>query len=421
MNTDRFGNEIDSGVGYARGRLLASSGDEIRRLRHAQHLTRQIVAARGLDRISIFTGNRRAFPLAPEDLSRYCEEWVGPGLFAGELADVARDHFGATAKEAVAVINRTSAAIIAAVLALSHARDVVSIVPDGDRSHASVARGCKLARVALHDVGAGQDPQALITRHKPALVVLTTVTSTLARIDDAASTAAIEAARRAGAVVLLDEAYGARLRVALHGGAKSLTLGADFAVTNTDKAGLSGPRAGVVVGAHDPVLATLAKASELGQEARAPIAAGAMRSLQHYAPQALLSQAREGTAIADALCARFGAEIVHRSDLGPSIGEEDILFLLMQRCGVKRAPVVPAEACAALGMVLLRDYGVLSVNTHGAPGGRVSLRLKPTGGALESVGGAGALADALACALDEVAAHMDDEAWLRATLFGTHE
>jgi len=236
----------------------------------------RLVTERGSDAIGIFTGNPRYFPLEADDLATRCEEWVGPGLFADELRAAAIEHLGGRPDDAVAVTNRTSGGIVAAMLALSNGRPVVSIVPNGDRSHTSVVRGCRLAGVDLIEV---DDPSALsqtLDSVSPALVVVTTVTSSLARLADADTAQAIAAAKDRGAVVFMDEAYGARLRRVLHGGCRSLEFAADAAITNTDKAGLSGPRGGVVVGRPDTVLAILAKASELGIEARAPIALGAL-------------------------------------------------------------------------------------------------------------------------------------------------
>ena len=416
MAQDRFGNALDPSVGYARGRFLTSSAAEIRRLRHAQAVAAEVVAARGIDAIGIFTGNPRYFPLKASDLNTYCEEWVGPGLFAGELAEAATAHFGGGGT--VAVTNRTSAGVIAAILALSAGSPVVSVVPDGDRSHASVVRGCRLAGVDLIEIEGTSDPGAAMAEHVPALVVITTVTSTLARLPDDLTVRAIAAGKAARATVFMDEAYGARLRPVLHEGAKSLTMGADFAITNADKAGLCGPRAGILCGAAEPVLVTLAKASELGQEARAPIAVGAMRSLQSFKPEDLRSEARDGHSIADSLAASWGEELVHRSDLGPMLNEQDVMARVLTIAGREDSDLVPAEATAAIGMILLREHGVLTVNTHGAPGGRVSLRLKATAGALETIGGADALIAALNAATEQVVERLDDAAWFVATLFG---
>jgi L-seryl-tRNA(Ser) seleniumtransferase len=413
---DRFGNEIDPSVGYARGRFLSDSAAEIRRLRHAQSIAAKVVRERGSDAIGIFTGNPRYFPLKPEDLSVNCEEWVGPGLFAEELAEIAIRHFGGG--ETVAVTNRTSAGIFAAILALCEGRPVVSVVPDGDRSHASVIRGCRLAGVDLVEIeGSGDVDEALVS-HTPSLLIVTTVTSTLARLPDDQTRHAILAGKAAGATVFMDEAYGARLRPVLHGGAESLTMGADFAITNADKAGLSGPRAGILCGASAPVLSTLAKASELGQEARAPIAAGAMRSLQAFDPEDLRNEARDGQSISDALAKSWGEDRVSRSDLGPMLTEEDVLSRVLDLADPPNTGIVPAEATAAIGMLLLRDHGILTVNTHGAPGGRVSLRLKPTAGALDRIGGADMIVAALAAAVEDVSQHLSDDVWFRQTLFG---
>ena len=167
----------------------------------------EVVGRRGPEGIAIFTGNPRYFPVAPEDLSTLCEEWVGPGLFASDLAAAAAAHLGGDGSEAVAVFNRTSAGIVAGVLALSAGRPVVSLVPAGDRSHASVVRGCRLAQVPLAEVEAGQDMVPVLSEQRPSLVVVTTVTSTLARLDDGTARDAVAAAGAAGATVLLDEAY----------------------------------------------------------------------------------------------------------------------------------------------------------------------------------------------------------------------
>ncbi len=184
MSKDRFGNPIDLEVGYARGQHLRSSADEIRRLRQAQFIAAQYVRKNGPDSIVIFTGNSRYCSLTPTDLSTYCEEWVGPGLFDDELKSVAIEHLGGNGSESVAVFNRTSAGIIAVVLALSNDQPVLSFVPEGDRSHASVIRGCHLANVELVEVSDLVRMVDAVTMYRPSLVVITTVTSSLTKLED---------------------------------------------------------------------------------------------------------------------------------------------------------------------------------------------------------------------------------------------
>ena len=418
MSEDRFGNAIDPGVGYARGELLAGSADEVRRLAQAGRVAADFVGREGIDKVAICTGNLRFYPVAPDDLPELCEEWVGPGLYGEELRQAAIAHMGGDGDEAAAVINRTSAGIVATVLAHSQGRPVLSLVPRGDRSHASVTRGAKLADVPVIEAHDLPEVKRLMAAHLPALLVITTVTSELAMLPDDLIGAATRLAKRAGCVVLLDEAYGARFRPVLHGGAPALSFGADLVITNADKAGLSGPRAGVLCGDPAAVVPVQAKASELGMEARAPVAVGAMRSLQGFTPDLLIQEAQDGQDLAAALEAALGADCVTRSALGPKIDEQDAMQIVLEMAGVAETTRVPAEVTAAVGMLMLRDKGIVTVNTHGQPGGRVSIRLKPTSGAVARAGGAAAVAQCLVAALDEVAKHLGDEAWFAGLLFG---
>ncbi|WAJ29405.1 selenocysteine synthase [Antarcticirhabdus aurantiaca] len=414
---DGFGNVVDPVVSFARGRIIGSSVDEVRRLRHGQAVAAERVRRLGPQSIGVFTGNQRDFPIRPEDIATSCEEWVGPGLVAEELRRLAVEHLGGLPDDGCAVFNRTSAGIVATIAAHAGGRPVLSIVPLGGRSHASVVRGCGLARVEMIEVQGDGDWRARIAGC--ALVVVTTVTSSLERLDDEIARAAIEAAKAAGCVTFLDEAYGARVRPYLHGGAKALELGADLAITNCDKAGLSGPRSGVLAGRAPLVVAASAKGSEYGMEARAPIAAATFRSLAAFDPAHLRKEAESGGRLAEALARRLGG-MVARSDLGPMIHEDDVLRELIRRSGLSQndIAVVPAESGAALGMVLLEDHGILTVNTHGQPGARISVRLKPTLDALDRVGGIEATVEAFDRSVDKVAAMLGDETALRALIHG---
>lgn len=411
--TDSFGNPIDPVVGFARGRIIRSSVDEARRLRNGQRIAADRVSRLGPDSIGVFTGNQREFPLKVEDLNTHCEEWVGPGLFAEELRNVAIGHMGGLPDDGVAVLNRTSAGIIAAIAALADEKNVVSVVPPAGRSHASVVRGCGVARVALHEIQGDKDWATLLEDARPGLVVVTTVTSSLEFLDDRVAMDVIAEARRQGAVILLDEAYGARMRPVLRGGVKSLALGGDLSITNCDKAGLSGPRSGLMVGRPALVTQVSAKASEFGMEARAPIAASALRSIQRFSPHDLLEEARSGQALGKALRERMGADLVEVSDLGPMIHEDLAMKEVFRRAGrgCEGASVTPAEITSALGAVLLRDHGVLTVNTHGQPGARVSVRLKPIHGAIDRLGGTEKVVEAMVASFDSVAriVHLPDE------------
>lgn len=421
--TDSFGNSLDPVVGFARGKIIQSSVDEARRLHQGQRVAAERVRRLGPESIGVFTGNQREFPLRPEDLNTNCEEWVGPGLFADELRRVAIAHMGGRSTDGVAAINRTSAGIIATIAALAGGRPVISVVPPGGRSHASVIRGSGIAKVELTEVQGNKDWRAAIEEHQPALVVVTTVTSSLEFLDDAVSIEVAAFAKGRGAVVLFDEAYGARMRPILRGGTLSLDLGGDLSITNCDKAGLSGPRSGLLVGRPTLVTRVSAKAAEFGMEARAPIAASALRSIERFSPNDLIEEAESGQQLGRALRYRLGSELVAISDLGPMIDEDLALKDVFRRAGREPAhtEIVPCEITSALGMVLLRDHGILTVNTHGQPGARVSVRLKPTHGAIARVGGIDAVANAMVASLNEVARCIGDRGALSELILGASE
>lgn len=420
VETDSFGNPIDPTVGFARGTIIKSSIEEALRLRRGQQIAAQRVRLLGAESIGVFTGNQRDFPILADDIATLCEEWVGPGLAAEELRQVAIGHMGGRSDDAVATFNRTSAGIIATIAALAGGKPVISVVPPGGRSHASVVRGSKIAGVPVVEVQGDKDWESAIKAHNPTLVVITTVTSSLERMQDGVTTRVIQYAHSSGAKVFLDEAYGARLRTVLHGGQLSLQMGADLSITNCDKAGLSGPRAGVLVGRAVLVTAAGAKGAEFGMEARAPISAAVLRSLKKYEPDDLRKEAEAGQKLAAVLEETLGKDLVQRSDLGPMVEEDAVLRVLLKMAGKdgSKPVVVPCEATSALGMILLQNHGVLTVNTHGQPGARVSLRLKPTLDALGRVGGFDAVVSAVMDSLAKVARVIDDRAAISQIIIG---
>jgi L-seryl-tRNA(Ser) seleniumtransferase len=102
------------------------------------------------------------------------------------------------------------------------------------------------------------------------------------------------------------------------------------------------------------------------------------------------------------------------------VDEDSVLRVLLKLAGreTSKPVVAPCEATSALGMILLQDHGVLTVNTHGQPGARVSLRLKPTLDALDRVGGFDAVVNAVTDSLAKVAKVIGDRAAMSQIIIG---
>lgn len=407
---DGHGFPIDSTVGYSRGPILDSSLAEARRRLYALELIRKRTATLGPDSFYNITGLHRDFPLAPDNLT-WGEEWTGPAFYQDELDELAREHFGGRADDRTAVFNRCSAGIVATGLALvKPGTRAVSLVP-GTRSHPSIGRGIRLAGGEPVQVNTIDRLDRLLDHGGVSLVVITGVSSELEVINPEILLKAAENARRAGVPTLLDDAYGTRLRPIIYGGPKSLKTGVDLAVTACDKAGMAGPRAGLMVGRAELMDLVASKAAELGLEARSPLAAAVHGSLAGFTPDHLQVEVAFGVRIQDALIDLYGAERVIRSGMGASLPAEKVYDIVREKMAVgddsfdsgQALPVAPGEVTAAVGMYWLAEHGIISVSALGQPGASIWLRFKPDPGEVARMGGLSALVSAIDQGLNHVA------------------
>jgi L-seryl-tRNA(Ser) seleniumtransferase len=119
-----------------------------------------------------------------------------------------------------------------------------------------------------------------------------------------------------------------------------------------------------------------------------------------------------------ALKKRLGNRITETPVIARLDGE-DILEIAMERAGLTERPVVPVEASAGLAMLLLRDYGVLTVHFAGLPPGTSSMLIKfMPPDTLARFGGGERFADAVDRSLDRLADVIGDPAAFRNLLFG---
>jgi L-seryl-tRNA(Ser) seleniumtransferase len=197
-----------------------------------------------------------------------------------------------------------------------------------------------------------------------------------------------------------------------------LELGVDVGATGLDKYGTVGPRLGLLAGETSLVARVRARAFEFGLEARPMLYPAAVRSLEGYTPErvrALVDSTRE---VGGALRAVLGRR-VHETPVTAQLLAEDILELALERAGLSRPPIVPIEATAALAMLLLEEYGVLTVHFAGLPPGTSSLLFKfipPE--TLGRFGGPDALAKAVDACLSKLAGLVGDPEQIRRLLLG---
>ncbi len=411
---DRFGNLPAPGLPYARGAILRSTEDDLRKLRRAW----RVIERRGTGRVYNFSGLERSLPLGPEDLALADDE-LAPALFGERFVGLALEHLGGRVPRHDAMLfNRTTAATFAVHLALVRPGDcVIGVTPT--YSHPTVVRSAAQVGARFVDTtGADVFAEALGREERVGLVVLTRLAVTYDLLPAGDLRKVVELAHGRGVPVYVDDAGGARVGPALFDQPRMLELGADIGATGLDKYGVSGPRLGLLGGERDLVARVRARAFEFGLEARPMLLPAAVRSLEGYRPERVRALADATRRVGAALRALLGSR-VRETPVTAQLLADDVLEAALERAGLRRPPIVPYEATAALAMLLLEDHGVLTVHFAGLPPGTSSLLFKfvpPE--TLAAFGGAEALARAVDASLSKLAGLLGEPARVAALLLG---
>ena len=391
MTTDRFGNPHAPNLPYARGRILASTEDDFRKLQRAWALIRE----RGPESVFIFTGLEHWLPMSGEEL-RFADDEIAPALYFEPLRSLALAHLGGSPdRHDVAVFNRMTGATLPTHLTLVRPGDAV-IGASASYSHPSVVRAANHVGACFIDTsGLAMFKEAIAREAKVALVDLTRLAVTYDLMPVEEIRAVVRLAHDKGALVYMDDAGGARVGPAGFAQPRMLELGVDIGATGLDKYGTVGPRLGLLAGRTDLVSRIRVTGFELGLEARQMLYPAVVRTLKQYDParvRALIETTRQ---IARELRPFIGNRL-RETPSTVQIPADDILDIAMQRGGVETPPIVPYEAAAALAMLLLQNHGMLMVHFVGVPPGTADLLIKfvpPE--TLERFGGAGRYARAI--------------------------
>jgi len=418
MQTDRFGNQLAPTLSYARGNILTSTEADFERLQQAWRIIGRSIRERGPDSVFIFTGLEHSLPMEVEDL-RYADDEIGPAMYFDRLKALALEHLGGTAEaHDIAVFNRLTGATLATYLTLVRPGEAV-IGVSATISHPSVIRGARHVGARFIDTaGAEAFRRAFEREERVAMVALTRLATTydLLPLDEIRTIVRIAHSR--GTPVYVDDAGGARVGPAVFGQPKMLELGVDLGATGLDKYGTVGPRFGLMAGEKGLVARIRARGFECGLEARQLLYAAVVRTLERYTPDRVRQLVETTKRVAAALRPYFGDRL-HETPVTVQLLADDILELAMQRGGVQTPPIVPYEANAALCMLMLQDYGMLTVHFVGVPPGGANLLLKfISPETLERFGGPETFAKALDSSLSKLGSLLREPEKLRALLLG---
>jgi len=417
MQADRFGNSFAADLPYARGRILPTTADDIAKLKVAWAHIRRRRAELGPDSVYLLSGLERNLQLDDVDLSIMDDE-IASALFTDDVTALGLAHLGGDpARHDIFVFNRLTAALLtAADVMIGAGETVIGVSPR--YSHPAVRRAVAHGGGIFTDTtGLEAFRRAVAVAPSVDVVFITRLSVSYEILSEGDLREIVRIARDRGARTIVDDAGGARVGPACFGQPRMLELGVDAGATGMDKYGTTGPRLGLLGGDRDIVRQIRARAYEMGVEARQMLYPAVVQSLRDYRPEKVRERVAITKEAGAALKRCLGDNRVMETPVIVQLTADDILEMAMERANLKTAPCVPYEATAGLAMVMLRDFGIVSVHFAGMPPGTAALMIKflPPD-VLARFGGPAALAEAVDRSLDTLAATLATEGGLEKLL-----
>ena len=343
--------------------IVNNSLDEVKKRESSLKIIKSIIENEGRDSLYDVTGLSGGFIASDEELN-LLETYVGPAIFEDELQIVGRKHLGGAK---VLAVNRTSSGILASILALveegSHVSHFLAEFP----AHPSIPRSCAI-------VGASYDEFIDIDKftipENTSLVVVTGSTMDHKVIDEELFKKVIDMAHEKDIPVLVDDASGARLRTAVFNQAKATELGADLVVTSTDKL-MPGPRGGLMAGRKDLIDEIKVKANQFGLEAQPPLILAMVNGIRNYTEENLVKAMSRKEEFFDLLSEKY--EMFEKTPTGVMVSEDSLKDQL-DKLNIE-TELSKKDCCFLWAMVLLKDFGIITIPAVGMPGASATIRI----------------------------------------------
>ena len=339
--------------------IINNSLDEVKKREKALSIIRDIVENKGRDFLFDLTGLSGGFIASPSELN-LLETYVGPAIFEDALQEVGIEHMGG---EKVLPLNRTSSGILATILALVKKDTNVVHYLAKLPAHPSIPRSCNLVGANYFETDVFDE---FTIPENTSLVVVTGSTMDLQVIDEDEFIKVIEMAHDRGIPVMVDDASGARLRTVVFNQKRACDLGADIAITSTDKL-MPGPRGGLMAGKVDFIDKIKVKVNQFGLEAQPPLVLAMMNGIKNFNGENLIKSFDRKEKLFDILNQKFNS--FEKTPNGVMISPE----------GLASEITVPHDLsdndlAFVFSFILLRDYGIITIPSVGMPGASATIR-----------------------------------------------
>ncbi|MBR4446997.1 TIGR03576 family pyridoxal phosphate-dependent enzyme [Methanobrevibacter sp.] len=339
--------------------IINNSLDEVKKREKALSIIKNIVENKGREFLHDLTGLSGGFIASPSELS-LLETYVGPAIFEDALQEVGIAHMGG---EKVLPLNRTSSGILAAILTLvKEDSNVVHYLAELP-AHPSIPRSCKLVGANYFETDVFDE---FTIPDNTSLVVITGSTMDHKVIDEGEFKKVIEMAHERGIPVMVDDASGARLRTVVFNQAKACDLGADIAITSTDKL-MPGPRGGLMAGRKDLIDEIKIKVNQFGLEAQPPAVLAMLNGIENFNEDNLINSFDRKDQLFDLLSSKFNN--FKKTPTGVMITPED----LAKEINIPHN-LSDNDLAFIFSFIILKDYGIITIPAVGMPGASATIR-----------------------------------------------
>ena len=339
--------------------IITNSLDEVKTREKALSIIKDIVENKGREFLFDLTGLSGGFIASPSDLS-LLETYVGPAIFEEALQEVGIEHMGG---EKVLPLNRTSSGILATILALVKKDTNVVHYLAQLPAHPSIPRSCKLVGANYFETDVFEE---FSIPDNTSLVVITGSTMDLKVIDEDEFKRVIEMAHEKGIPVMVDDASGARLRTVVFNQPRACDLGADIAITSTDKL-MPGPRGGLMAGRKDLIDEIKVKVNQFGLEAQPPAVLAMLNGIKNFNGDNLVKSFERKDEFFDMLNEKFSN--FEKTPNGVLISPEGLADEISIDHNLS-----DDDLAFVLSFILLKDHGIITIPAVGMPGASATIR-----------------------------------------------
>lgn len=339
--------------------IVDSSLDEVKKRENALSIIKNIVETKGRDELFDLTGLSGGFIASSSEIS-LLETYVGPAIFEDDLQEVGIEHLGG---EKVLPLNRTSSGILATILTLvSEGSNVVHYLAELP-AHPSIPRSCKLVGANYSET---DNFDEFSIPENTSLVVVTGSTMDHKVIDEEEFKKVIEMAHEKDIPVMVDDASGARLRTVVFNQAKACDLGADIAITSTDKL-MPGPRGGLMAGREELIDKIKVKVNQFGLEAQPPAVLAMLNGIKNFNEDNLINSFSRKDELYDLLSEEF--DNFKKTPTGVMISPEDLNDEIKVSHNLS-----DNDVAFVFSFILLKDYGIITIPPVSMPGASATIR-----------------------------------------------